>query len=349
MILILSQDGDLHTDIVAECLEHKKAPYVIFKPEHLSITERLSLHYSDSEHFSTLFIEGQSIPLTSITSVWYRRPRQPRGSPLLEIQDNEFVIAESNQAIEGLWNLLRNCFWVNSHKSCRIAQNKAYQLEIARISGLAIPRTLITNDPDHAKRFLERCNGEIIYKTLSGYIRTENTTNKGYGIYTNRVTEAELEARSQEIAFAPCLFQEWIPKSTEYRVTVIGSRIFAFEIDTQNTDTTSVDWRRGGPGSIFALRHRLKRLPADLETQIQAFMKALGIVFGCIDLILTPEGRFIFLEINPSGQWGWLEHVTGVPLVDNFTEMLIQASPRYKCEGTFQSRLIKDADLLQPQ
>lgn len=110
-------------------------------------------------------------------------------------------------------------------------------------------------------------------------------------------------AKLDHIVSCPVVFQEYIEKQVELRITIVGDRIFAAEIHSQEF-----------------------HLPDEISEKLLRLMQELGLVFGCLDLILTPEGEYVFLEINPAGQWGWIEHFTKMPITEALTDMLIRGS-----------------------
>ncbi|HMW02377.1 MAG TPA: ATP-dependent carboxylate-amine ligase, partial [Acidobacteriota bacterium] len=128
------------------------------------------------------------------------------------------------------------------------------------------------------------------------------------------------------VTHAPCLFQEYIPKKVELRITVVGRKIFAAEIHSQQSQRSKDDWRRYDIANTPYLKHRL---PEAIKIKCQQLVRELGLVFGCIDMIVTPDNRYVFLEINPNGQWGWIEELTQLPICANLAEMLIQGTALY--------------------
>jgi len=148
--------------------------------------------------------------------------------------------------------------------------------------------------------------------------------------FTTKLTEAHL-AKLDGVSFAPCIFQELVPKKVELRVTVIGEKVFATEIHSQVHAKSSVDFRAHydlGRTPYFA-----HTLPRAVAQKILAVNADLGLVFGAYDLILTPDGRYVFLEVNQQGQFLWLEEQTGQPLLENFCSLLIQGKPDYACSA----------------
>ena len=129
------------------------------------------------------------------------------------------------------------------------------------------------------------------------------------GFFTNIVSREDLAARADEIRFGPCVLQEYIPKQHELRVTVFGKQIFASELDTQSEDVSRIDSRRGNLHSLP--EQRIVTLDDRLTGQIHALLDRLGLVLGCIDIVVSPSGRQVFLEINPNGQWYWVEYRNG--------------------------------------
>jgi len=326
VILILTNEGDSLQEPALSALASKGARVARFNtcdfPQRVGIT----LSYRDRETDSAaIHLPDGRVDVRDITTVWNRRPLPPIPDPRLKPVDQEFVVKESQHVLDSLWHCLRDRFWVNPFDSSRAAGHKPYQLQVARSVGLEIPRTLLTNETQEVEDFFERCGGQMIYKSLRPFAHREDGTPRG--VFTTRVEREHLAARLEQITLAPCLFQEYIPKKSELRVTIIGHRTFTSEIDSQQAEHTKVDWRRGvlrGP-----LPQRPFVLPEHVELRARELMRRLGLVFGCLDFIRTPDDRFVFLEVNPNGQWYWVERDTGMPLLAHFTEMLIQGTPTY--------------------
>jgi Glutathione synthase/Ribosomal protein S6 modification enzyme (glutaminyl transferase) len=118
------------------------------------------------------------------------------------------------------------------------------------------------------------------------------------------------------VALAPTMFQPYVSKAAELRCVVIGKNIFSARINSQANADTRQDWR--------AADCQLEpfTLPERVEASLLRLMESFGINFASLDMILTPEGEFVFLELNPNGQWLWLEHEVGLPLVANIADLL---------------------------
>ena len=130
-----------------------------------------------------------------------------------------------------------------------------------------------------------------------------------YSCYTNLVHRDDL-VDDASIAASPMIVQARIPKAKELRITIVGDTIFPVAFETAGVPDADVDWRRLGL-DITNIAHTVHPLPNSLEASLRHYMRRLNLVFGCVDMILTPGGEYVFLEINPSGQWGWIEACTG--------------------------------------
>ena len=121
------------------------------------------------------------------------------------------------------------------------------------------------------------------------------------------------------ITATPLMAQEYIEKKLELRVTIVGQKVFACAIYSQDSERTKEDWRRYDFDNV---RHEQYQLPKEVEAHLMEFMAVCNLTFGAIDMILTPSGRYVFLEINPSGQFGWIEDLTNMPISKAIAETL---------------------------
>lgn len=302
MVLILTESVDMHADIVIDALAKRGFDHVRFETAKFPRAVVGSFVTNNSFSDFTLLTEsGRTVHIDEIRTVWNRRPKAPDTSNASSNYERDFIKAESLHFITGFYHLLEGCNWVNPFAAERLACFKPYQLEVAKRHGFVIPRTLMSNSPDAVLAFAEQMGGEIIYKPFTSFSRPIGTTL--YALYANKITSRDIQQRLDDIATCPGIFQEYIEKAVEIRATLIGDEMFATEIHSQDDPQTSVDWRRYKEGT----KHRAHRLPVAVEAQLRKMVASLGLVFGCFDLILTPEGQYVFLELNPNGQWYWLE------------------------------------------
>jgi hypothetical protein len=243
-----------------------------------------------------------------------------------EVRDERiarYVIGESRRFLHDLWATLE-CVWFPAAPSLiGRAQNKLLQLAIAEELGLATPATLVTNDPLEALDFWHEHRGAVVSKMPS------ETFGKLFGLeqarYTEPVTHWQLGA-IDSVRLCPVLLQARVDKRRELRVTVVGERLFAVAIHSQETNRTRGDWRRY---DLAATRHEAVELPPTIHAACLAITRRLGLAYGAIDLIETPENEHVFLEINPAGQWGWLEGACELPITDAVATLILEAVARH--------------------
>jgi glutathione synthase/RimK-type ligase-like ATP-grasp enzyme len=121
------------------------------------------------------------------------------------------------------------------------------------------------------------------------------------------------------LSLAPATFQEFIQKISDIRVTVVASDVFAAEILSQERESSRIDWRATDDPHLV---HRIHKLPVNIENLCRKLTTNLGLSFGAIDLVLKPNGSYVFLEINPNGEWVWLEDQLGFPISDRIARWL---------------------------
>jgi glutathione synthase/RimK-type ligase-like ATP-grasp enzyme len=196
------------------------------------------------------------------------------------------------------------------------------QLALAARLGWRIPRTVTTSEPQALLDFYEACGGRIIAKA-SVPLELAGREGEKREPYTRPVRRRDL-LTCRALRHGPVTFQEYVAKRAELRVTVVGDRVFAAEIDSQASPRTRHDWRHY---DNTRARYSVHALPPDVEALCVAVTRALGLCYGAIDLILTPDGEYVFLEINPNGQWAWVEELTTMPIADAIADLLTRGRP----------------------
>jgi glutathione synthase/RimK-type ligase-like ATP-grasp enzyme len=252
-----------------------------------------------------------------VKAIWYRRPDPP--IPHREIADpatQRMIAEECRSYIHDVWDCL-DCLWVPGppHVMQR-AQTKAYQLQVAAALGFEIPPTLFTNSPEDFREFYRRHNGRIVSK-LAGHA-LQHAFGTTFTRYTEMVSTRDL-SYAATLRYCPAIFQAYVPKRLELRITVVGEEVFAAEIHSQHSHRTRIDWRR------YDL-HQTPHLPHELPDEVRAgclqLVKKLGLCYGAIDMVLTPDGRYVFIEINPNGQFMWIEFLTGLPITGALCDLM---------------------------
>lgn len=267
----------------------------------------------------------EKIRSSEIKSVWYRRPSSPDASLSKNVSQpyHGFVEDEVKKFLWSLWTSTndKNILWVNHPLALKLLEyNKLYQLQVANEVGLDVPETIVTMYQDKALRFFDMCDGQLVMKLLGGGGNLKNEEGKDLVVYTSRVFREHIIERGEGMKQAPVMFQRYIPKKIELRVTIVGEKVFTCAIDSQVSSRTKDDWRRY---DFERVGHNPYGLPKDVEEKLLRLMWMLKINFGAIDMIVTPKDKYVFLEVNPSGQWGWIEALTGMPISEALADLLI--------------------------
>lgn len=247
------------------------------------------------------------LDLRDYTSIWYRRPGSVVAGPSPEPWVGRMIEQEARYTLDGVLRTL-NCIWMNFPANDAACMLKLWQLELASRIGLKIPKTIVTNEPPLVQAFYNDCKGEVIYKLISeqsNFAIPAHETPRG--VSTLPLREDDLAFLTQ-VAFGPHLFQEKIEKACELRVTVVGKKLFAIKIDSQSGKGT-LDWRND-----YSVDMEPCELPEEIHERCLLLTKNLGLNYGAIDLILTPQGEYVFLEINCAGQYLWIEDRTNLPI-----------------------------------
>lgn len=220
-------------------------------------------------------------------------------------------------------------FCVNPPPFHTAYEEKCAQLLVAAQVGLDVPSTLYTADLRFARDFHRQQAGSIIYKPFTPFIRTSGGTaerpERVGTLYTSRVKEEDLQETEGRVP-TPGIFQPYVDKQLELRIVIVGRRLFACAIHSQDSRRTRTDWRRY---DLDHVRHEPYELPAQVADKLLRLMDRLGLVFGSVDMIVTTEGRFVFLEVNPNGQFDWIAQLTGLPIYENLASMLSAGSIHY--------------------
>jgi glutathione synthase/RimK-type ligase-like ATP-grasp enzyme len=206
----------------------------------------------------------------------------------------------------------------------RNASHKLPQLRIARDLGFRIPETLMSNNPAEIRDFhsmLKDRGAKLAAKLISkGPPRADHPDGQ-YVVFTQILSESDLQ-NDAVLGICPAMYQEYVEKAFELRVTVVGDEIFACEIHSQKSDSTLIDWRRYDFPSTPHLVHDSS---PDLVRRCLELTKHYRLEFAAIDLIVTPAGETVFLELNPNGQWGWIEELTGLPIANAIARHLARS------------------------
>ena len=316
--------------------------------EDLPLRADLSTVIGTGTSRTSLSVDGETMVLEDVRSRWFRRFAPPALPVSLRPRDRQFAEGEVAALLNGSILEQEGGFAVNDRDAERRASGKLHQLRTADAVGLRVPQTLVTNDPAAVRRFVEEADGQVLFKPVSGFAPNapdlpEHASSR-YAAWGDVATSAFTPRKEREVVFArllgpeelsglaavrlaPVTFQRFIPKSADIRVTIVGREIFACRILSQATPATAVDFRRMVMSDdAQELRHEICDLPPATEAALRGLMQRLGLAFGCVDLVEEVDGTLTFLEINPSGQWLWIEQRTAQPISERLAAMLARAS-----------------------
>lgn len=314
-VLVITNKGDVTSDIVIKKLHSLGTEVFRLNTEDVCSSVSTSLRIDNSSFWGEFRTPYRVLDFSKISSVYYRRPLPPE-TKQDDLGVKEFLVAEITTYMNWLWHALSDVYWMSPLLAIRKADSKISQLRVAPTFGFEIPDTIITNNPDEVRTFYQKHSGKIVNKVLAkGFVNIEGETRT---IYTNPINLQILDF-VDTCKMVPCVFQEYVPKEIEIRVSVVENQVFAAEIHSQTSQRTRHDWRRYDLENTL---HRPHELPTKIQKACVEITKYYELKFGAIDLILTPEGKYVFLEINPNGQWAWIEILTGLPISDTIAQSL---------------------------
>ena len=323
LIITHSDDNDSIARVV-EAIARKGGRAIRFNTDCYPTEVLLTAYYAKSGDERLTLTNGEGeFDLREVDSIWHRRlyigARLPAG---LDKQLRQASLGEASAAVHGMLASLK-AFRMDHLHHIRRAENKQLQLQVARELGLDIPRTLTTNDPAAVRAFAKSCESGIVTKMLSSFAIYDE--GKELVVFTNAVKPEDLEDLSG-LNLCPATFQELIPKSLEIRATVVGQHVMSASIDSQVSARATHDWRRDGLRMVQGWQPY--QLPLEVEEKLLRLMDYFSLNYGAIDIILTPDGKHVFLELNPCGEFFWLERSPGLPISDAIADVLIGHAPR---------------------
>lgn len=307
--LIVSSTIDFSTDLVCyQLMKDNEKFYRLNRDEFckhkiiVDLQRKLMVISIDGEEYEAQF--------DNLKGIFFRAPVFLRTQSKAELTVHEQL--EKNQWSSFLRNLIifKKAKWVNNPVSTYCAENKLFQLCIAEECGLLVPDTFVSNCTDFNLDF----NKKYIVKSLDTALFYDVKNKKEMFTYSNVVTGAELQ--EYDLTSAPIFIQEFLNPKVDCRVTYVDGTIFPVKI-LQNGQGMYGDWRVRKE----ELEYIPFRLPADVEAAIYKLMKKLDLNFGGIDLAIVNE-KYYFIEVNPTGEWGWLEVKTGMNISETIKKAL---------------------------
>lgn len=337
-VLLLTGRLDVHADLVVEELGRRGVPVHRLDagdfPARLGVTATFDRGEHDGRRGSgragrpggwrtTLTVPpspgsaARTVDLGTLCGAYYRRPSPFRFSSGLSAEEHRWAALEARIGLGGLLAALP-C-WLNHPARLGAAEYKPVQLAAAAAAGLHAPRTLVTNDPGAAVAFAREVGSPpgagVVYKPFSSV--TELGGARAF-VHTTAVTPEQLA--DEGVRHTAHLFQERVDKAYEVRLTVVDDRLLAARL-TARSPAAQVDWR----ADPDAVEYGTVEVPAEVATGVAGMLTGLGLRFAAMDFAVDRDGRWLFLDLNPNGQWAWIEHETGLPICAAVCDALTSA------------------------
>lgn len=330
-LLIVTSESDLHADIVIQYLQKTRINPIRLNSESFI---KASQYFYEWQSSSSSFTESKKLLLfkdslkqaEDVGVIWWRKPGDYYMFP--EVTDNwaiKYCQQETESLIYSLNGLYPKAKWVNNYYKIRLPSHRINQIPVAQKLGITIPSTLVSNSYEAVYNFVKK-QGKCIIKPMrfSGFMNND----KQYGCYTRPIDLQTIQEFKDSIKLAPVFLQKRITKKAEYRVTLIGKHHFVCRIDSQHTNDSyiALDWRVTEPEKLI---HTPDELPIDYIEKLYKMLYEFGLNFGAFDIIKDDDDTLYFIELNPNGQWYWIEILTGMPMVKAMVELLEELAYQY--------------------
>lgn len=319
-VIILTYTGDnVSVDTVTRFINEAGGEAIRFNVDRYPLYSRLSSIYHNGQREIILETESGTHSLQDAAGIWYRRSYHI-GKGLDQVIDREYLPATLTESKRTLFGMIEglDIFQLEKYSVYRRLDSKEEQLRIAESCGLRIPATCISNDPAVIQRFIRSLDVPVITKMQSAFaIYREGNE---HVVFTNTVNDAHLQDL-ESVKYCPMVFQERIEKQLELRVTIVGHKIFAYSVNSAVAERSATDWRKDGVGLMDSWDPY--ELPVDLQQKLLKFMDAYGLNYGAIDIILSPDNQYYFLEVNAAGEYFWLDKLCGHAISRQIANVLL--------------------------
>lgn len=319
-VAIVTVQGDAHALAVHASLERRGVECHIIETDDISGGRAITVSVGGGEARATVRSAlGKDLDLQTISLCWWRRlgAYQIRQNDIRDDEVRSIANSAARETILGAFIAVFRGKYIDHPWNIAAAENKILQLATARNAGLAIPSSIISNDADLVRLSEGALGPEAIAKNIG------RPSKRLIKVHRHVLTELY----APEIHYIPTIFQEYVPGSNHLRILVLGDQIV-----TSQLEATDVDWRHDEIQSA-----KIISLPNSVNKRILRFMRALGLRMGVLDMKQKPCGGIIFLEVNPQGQFLFLEPATNYPYTEVFTEFLLREA---KALGGKRSRRI---------
>ena len=327
MILVLSQTAqEGTTEEVVDWVRALGGDCVRLNGDDITSAQPYHLEVDGAGQRFRFSIDGREFSDRDVRAVWLRRwarSEMPTVKPVVGLETlaermNAHLAAEAAATSRALFATLGRAYWLTRPGDGSV--NKLAVLRAAAEAGLEIPATLVTNRREEIERF-RREHGRVITKSV-GEAEIFSYFGYAYGLYTAEVRDEAVAELPETVL--PTLLQAMVEKAWEVRAFYLAGSLHAMAIFSQHDQQTAMDFRRYN--RTRPNRAVPYRLPDRVQEQLRALMRALEMETGSLDLVRTPDGRHVFLEVNPAGQFGMVSHRCNYRLEKKVAEHLIDRS-----------------------
>lgn len=305
-ILIISNKFDFSTDLITNKLRELNVPYLRLNRDELG---EYSIDFDPFLPSLVIGIAGLSYKITNnnLRSIYYRAPTFLRDIFQNDLPEEEQLYRTQWSAFVRSLIVFENANWVNNPVDTYKAEMKPYQLYYAKKIGFKVPTTIISNYTGNQIN-----TTKIAIKSIDTAILSQNEDEAF--VYTTILNSRDIIETQYS---SPFFMQEGLVPKIDIRITVIGSTIIPIKII--NDDGIDEDWRKF-KGEI---KYEIFVLPNDIHKFCLELAKGLKLSFCAIDMIETENG-FFFIEVNPTGEWAWLQKNTGYEFDTKIANLLCE-------------------------
>ncbi|SRR6266404_634755 len=312
---IVTIRDDVHALLVSQYLRARYGINVyLIEADYLAGTSGFSWSISNQQDSRcTVLLTGPTGPtrvsLSEIAVVWWRKSPSRQLYPKCVVPEwSKLIDRDCESSLLGSFLTAFHGTCISNPLATTRAGNKLVQLETARKCGFCIPETLISQDPTEILAFKNRWPGGVVVKAVRGV--------PGVTIFTRMISDFHI-SKPGSLELVPAIYQRIIEGTRHIRFVCFGTRLWAFELVS-----TLLDWREDHCAQISEID-----LPHTVANQIFSVIGQLDLRMGIGDLKISPEGEYVWLEVNPQGQFLFLQEATGINLAAEFADFLVDAIP----------------------
>lgn len=319
MLLIITNKKDLTSDYLILRLDELNIPYTRLNTEDYLLKYQIEIDLSNNSVNSSInFFNGDIVNIKDINGVFFKHTLKPNVSDEIPVDQRAFAERELIETMKSLFRLIDKKYWLNHPKYIYSANNKIEQLQFAANIGFNIPKTCISSDATTIHNFYNFNKGNLIAKAVKhGFYKS----GKQVKVATTHKVEKNFIDNIGNYSNIPMILQEKIEKECDIRVTIVGNKVYAAAIHSQDYKETKTDWRLSDLYGID-LKYTKHNLPSKIIESCVKITDYFNLNYSAIDLIYTPKHEYYFLEMNPNGQWAWIEEKLGFPIRDSIIKFL---------------------------